>query len=42
MSEIEQLEKEIESLKGSIDDQLVKVNKSLKDVALYVEDKDKY
>ena len=29
-------------MKGDIEDQLVKVNKSLKDVALYVEDKDKY
>ena len=29
-------------MKGDIEDELVKVNKSLKDVALYVEDKDKY
>jgi len=36
------LEKSISEMRESIDDELVKVNKSLKDVALYVEDKDKY
>ena len=29
-------------MKGDIEDELVKVNKSLKDVAIYVDDKDKY
>lgn len=36
------MEKSISEMRESIDDELVKVNKSLKDVALYVEDKDKY
>jgi len=36
------MEKEIAEMRESIDDELVKVNKSMKDVALYVEDKEKY
>ena len=42
MEEITEMESEIEELRGSIDEELVKVNKSLKDVALYAEDKDRY
>ena len=29
-------------MRGDIEDELVKVNKSLKDVAIYVDDKDRY
>ena len=36
------MEQEIADMRGDIEDQLVKVNKSLKDVAIYVDDKDRY
>jgi hypothetical protein len=36
------MEREIADLRNDIEDELVKVNKSLRDVAIYVEDKDKY
>ena len=42
LKEIEEREKEIAEMRDDIEDELVKVNKSLKDVALYVEDKVRY
>ncbi len=36
------MERKIAEMREEIEDELIKVNKSLKDVALYAEDKDKY
>lgn len=36
------MERKIAEMKDEIEDELIRVNKSLKDVALYAEDKDKY
>lgn len=36
------MERKIAELREEIDEELIRVNKSLKDVALYAEDKEKY
>jgi hypothetical protein len=42
LTDIEVMERGIAEMREEIDDELVKVNRSLKDVAIYVEDKEKY
>lgn len=42
MREIEDLEEEILGMKENINQELIKVNNSLKEVANYAEDKEKY
>lgn len=36
------MEKEIAAMREEIEDELIRVNKSLKDVAIYAEDKERY